>query len=116
MKKEEIIDFINRYHLGGKIESAAWTFDGGNVTTIFRSGDKSFMGKVNKTGFGFGEDCQIGILTTGQLVKLLGIMSDEFEFGLNKHMPIPTVTVNKAAKKYENLVIARGRSNSEVFS
>lgn len=85
MKKESILDFINRYHLGGKIESAAWSFENGAVTTKFRSGDKSFMGMVTKNKFGFDENCQIGILTTGQLVKLLSIMSDEFDFGLNKH-------------------------------
>lgn len=85
MKKEEILDFIDRYYLGGKIESAAWTFDGGTLTTKFRSGDKSFMGIVTKDKFGFDEDCQIGILTTGQLIKMLGMMTDEFDFGLNKH-------------------------------
>jgi hypothetical protein len=85
MKKEEILDFINRYHLGGKIESAAWTFENGAVTTKFRSGDKSFMGMVTKDKFGYDEDCQIGILTTGQLIKLLGILESEFEFGFNKH-------------------------------
>jgi len=104
MKKEEILDFINRYYLGGKIESAAWTFNGGNVTTMFRSGDKSFMGMVTKNKFGFDEDCQIGILTTGQLVKLLGIMSDEFEFGLNKH------TAGDGEEKIVSMKLVNGRS------
>jgi len=84
MKKEQLLDFINKYHLGGKIESAVWTFDNDEITTKFRSGDKGFMGIVTKKNFGFAENCQLGVLTTGQLVRLLSVLGSEFDFGLNK--------------------------------
>jgi len=86
MKKEQITDFIKRYHLGGIIESAAWTFENKGVTTKFRSADKSFMGMVTKENFGVDETCQIGILTTTKLVRLLSILEDEFTFALNKQI------------------------------
>jgi len=84
MKKEEMLEFINRYHLGGKIESAVWSFEGDELTTKFRSPDKSFMGIISKKDFGFSENCQLGVLTTGQLVMLLKVLGDEFDFALNK--------------------------------
>lgn len=80
MKKKELIDFINMYHLAGSIESVKWTKKEKSLETVFISQDKTMVGDVELKEFNsFDVGANIGVLTTSQLLKQIDFLDDEIE-------------------------------------
>lgn len=73
MKKVNIDGFINRYNLGGEIESVIIKSDKKTLSVKMISDDKTLLGNValEDDGFPVGE---FGIYTTSQLKGLLSVM------------------------------------------
>ena len=46
MDKSKLVKFVNKYYLGGNVNSVAVKSDGNGLTTRFVSGDKSLLGEV----------------------------------------------------------------------
>ena len=44
MDKSKLVKFINKYYLGGNVNSVAINSDGNGLYTRFVSGDKSLLG------------------------------------------------------------------------
>lgn len=85
MEKERLLDFVERYHLGGEIEATVWETAEGAVLTKFITGDKSMIGDVTMNNFvGFEDDVELGVLTTSDLVKMMSVLSDDINLKLNK--------------------------------
>ena len=51
MNKSVITKFIDKYHLGGNIESVKWETDGTGVKTKFISENRSMLGEVTLLSF-----------------------------------------------------------------
>ena len=85
MEKERLLDFIERYHLGGEIEAVVWETAKGALLTKFITGDKSMIGDVMMSNFvGFEDEVELGVLTTSHLVKMVSGLSDDISLKLNK--------------------------------
>ena len=85
MNKITLDTFIQKYNLGGAVNSVKWISDGTTLSTKFISGDKSLLGHVElvkQTLPVFDEG--VGVYDTAQLAKMLGTLSDSIEFEVNK--------------------------------
>lgn len=81
MEKAKLINFINKYHLGGLIQSAAWN-SSGSLNTRFISDDKCVVGEVELSTFG-GTNSKFGVYDTERLLKFLGVLGNDVNFNLN---------------------------------
>ena len=87
MNKQKLVKFIDKYSLGGLVNSAILSFKDNTLNTRFTSGDKSLLGILSVDKWDF-EDGEFGVYNTEQLVKLLSVLDDDV-----------TMTVSKAGDK-----------------
>jgi hypothetical protein len=73
MEKQKLDGFINRYNLGGEVESVMVKSDGTNLSVKMISDDKTLLGDVSVSGTEFPEG-EFGIYTTSQLKGLLTVL------------------------------------------
>ena len=75
MNKNKFDGFINRYNLGGEIESVMVKSDDSTLSVRMISDDKTLLGevKVNETTFPNGE---FGIYTTSQMKSLISVLDE----------------------------------------
>lgn len=83
MDKHKLIRFIDKYHLGGNVNSVILNSNNKKLQTRFMTGDKSLLGELSMNGWSF-EDIKLGVYDTEQMLKLLGVLSDEVELNLMK--------------------------------
>lgn len=75
MEKSKFDGFVNRYNLGGEVESVMIKSDGNTLSVGMISDDKSMLGNVSLEGISFPEG-EYGIYTTSQLKQLIAVLSD----------------------------------------
>ena len=73
MKKSSIESFINRYNLGGEVESVKIESNDSQMKVSFISDDKTLLGDVTSVEGEF-PNGEFGIYTTSQLKALLGVL------------------------------------------
>ena len=66
MQKSKLDRFIQKYNLGGNVNSVKWKSEDDTLTTTFVTPDKSLLGTVKVNKFKF-EDAELGIYQTDQL-------------------------------------------------
>ena len=76
MNKVKLNRFVEKYHLSGNVNSVALATKEDTLSTRFMSGDKSLLGELVMKNWSF-KDSEIGVYDTEQLVKLLGVLSDD---------------------------------------
>ena len=96
MQKTKLNRFISKYNLNGNVNSVKWTSKDNTLTTNFVTSDKSLMGNVKVENFQF-DDGHVGVYTTDQLVKLLGVLGEDV-----------TVDVSRAGDKAYSLKVKNG--------
>ena len=75
MNKGKFDGFVNRYNLGGEIESVMVKSDDKNLSVRMISDDKTLLGDVTVVGGEF-PNGEFGIYTTSQLKRLLSVLDD----------------------------------------
>ena len=83
MQKDKLNRFIQKYNLGGNVNSVKWESKVNKLVTKFVTPDKSLLGEVVVDKFGF-EDAELGIYQTDQLQKLLNVLTDDINLSLKK--------------------------------
>lgn len=83
MQKDKLNRFIQKYNLGGNVNSVKWDSKGNKLITKFVTPDKSLLGEVVVDKFGF-EDAELGIYQTDQLQKLLNVLTDDINLSMKK--------------------------------
>ena len=83
MEKSRINRFVSKYNLAGLVESVKWESKEGSLSTSFISDDKSVLGTVTLSDFGF-DDSTFGVYDTTKLTKMLGVLSDDIDFDITK--------------------------------
>ena len=83
MQKSKLDKFIQKYNLGGNVNSVKWKSNGDSLTTTFVTPDKSLLGevKVDKVTF---EAAELGVYQTDQLKSLIGVLGDDVSLTLSK--------------------------------
>ena len=83
MQKTKLNKFIQKYNLGGNVNSVKWTANTNKLTTSFVTPDKSLLGTVVVDGVQF-EDADIGVYQTDQLQKLLSVLGEDISLSLTR--------------------------------
>ena len=96
MQKTKLNRFISKYNLNGNVNSVKWTSKDNTLTTSFVTSDKSLMGNVKVDNFQF-DDGHVGVYTTDQLMKLLGVLGEDV-----------TLDVSRAGDKAYSLKVKNG--------
>ncbi len=78
MNKVRITRFIQKYSLGGLVESVAWKAEDGKLKTRVISDDKTVLGEIELDNF-TSKLPELGIYTTSMLSKLLSVVGDDIE-------------------------------------
>lgn len=78
MEKVKFDGFINRYNLGGEVESVMVKSEGSDLSVRMISDDKTLLGDVSVTGADF-PDGEFGIYTTSQLRGLLSVLDSTID-------------------------------------
>jgi hypothetical protein len=83
MNKQILTSIIDKYHLGGTVESVKWIIKDKNIVINFITPFKNLVGKITSSNIDL-EDSEIGIYNTSQFVKLVKIMDNYIVLKLNK--------------------------------
>ena len=83
MQKSKLDRFIQKYNLGGNVNSVKWKSNSDTLTTTFVTPDKSLLGSVKVDKFPF-EDAELGVYQTDQLKSLIGVLGDDVSLKLTK--------------------------------
>ena len=83
MQKTKLNKFIQKYNLGGNVNSVKWKSSGDALKTSFVTPDKSLLGEVSVSNFGF-EDAELGVYQTDQLQKLISVLGEDISMNLSK--------------------------------
>ena len=78
MEKVKFDGFINRYNLGGEVESVMVKSEGTNLSVRMISDDKTLLGDVSVSNADF-PNGEFGIYTTSQLKGLLSVLDNSIE-------------------------------------
>ena len=83
MNKQKLVRFINKYYLSGTVNSVILNSKAGKISTRFISGDKTLLGELEMDKWPF-EDAEVGIYSTDQFIKLLGVLDEDVNVSINK--------------------------------
>ena len=83
MDKSKLVKFINKYYLGGKVNSVAINSDGNGLSTRFVSGDKSLLGEVKLNNYSITQ-ADFGVYQTDALLKMLSVLDNDVSVDLVK--------------------------------
>ena len=83
MNKITLDTFIQKYNLGGNVNSVKWVSDGKTLSTRFISPDKSLLGELTLVKQTLPE-FEVGVYDTPLLSKMLGTLPDAVDFTLTK--------------------------------
>ena len=83
MQKTKLNKFIQKYNLGGNVNSVKWKSGGDRLSTTFVTPDKSLLGTVTVDRFKF-EDAELGVYQTDLLKNLLGVLDDDLSLSLSR--------------------------------
>ena len=83
MNKIILDTFIQKYNLGGNVNSVKWESDGNTLSTRFISPDKSLLGELTLTKQTLPE-FEVGVYDTPLLFRMLGTLSDNVDFTLTQ--------------------------------
>jgi len=88
MNKITLDTFIQKYNLGGNVNSVKWESDGSTLSTRFISPDKSLLGQLTLAKQTLPE-FEVGVYDTPLLSKMLGTLADKVDFTLTEHDNTP---------------------------
>ena len=83
MNKQNLLRFIQKYSLGGLIESVAWNAEGKKLSVRFISDDKTLLGEVEYNAF-TSTPMNVGIYTTSLLKNMIGILDNDIALKVEK--------------------------------
>jgi len=83
MNKNNLLKFIQKYSLGGLIESVAWNAEGTKLSVRFISDDKTLLGEVEFNAF-TSTPFNVGIYTTSLLKNMIGVLDNDITLKVDK--------------------------------
>jgi hypothetical protein len=83
MNKNNLLKFIQKYSLGGLIESVAWNAEGTKLSVRFISDDKTLLGEVEYNAY-TSTPMGVGIYTTSLLKNMIGVLDNDLTLKVDK--------------------------------
>ena len=84
IEKDKLSRFIQKYHLGGEVNSVKWSCDGDKLSTSFVTANKSLLGNLEMKKFPM-EKIDLGIYKTKELKGMLSILGNDVNIDI-KHL------------------------------
>ncbi len=86
MNKALLETFIRKYHINGNppVEDVIWEVKDNRLTTRFITDDQTVLGEVTLKKFDDFGECELGVYTTSQLLKMLGVLDLVAELSLER--------------------------------
>lgn len=94
MEKTKLMNFISKYNLGGNVESVIWEVQNGEFNVRFITDNTELLAEIKMKNLSDvikvngkdmnGEVAKLGVYTTSQLIKLLGIFEKDVSLSLLK--------------------------------
>ena len=81
MQKSKLNRFIQKYNLGGNVNSVKWKSESDTLSTTFVTPDKSLLGTVVADNVKF-EDAELGVYQTDRLKSLIGVLGEDVSLNL----------------------------------
>ena len=85
MNKNNLLKFIQKYSLGGLIESVAWNAEGTKLSVRFISDDKTLLGEVEYNAY-TSTPMNVGIYTTSLLKNMIGVLDNDLTLKVDKQV------------------------------
>ena len=89
INKLELLSVINKYYLGGLIESVKWETKDNNLKIRFTAPTREMIGEINYDNYNV-IDSSVGISNTSQLLKLISITNGDIMLSYIKNNKIFT--------------------------
>ena len=89
MKKDKLLNFIQKYHLGGLVDSAMWKVTDKEVIVHALGIDNVVRSVVTCTDFDL-PNSELIVVNTDSLVSLLGAVDDEFSITIDYYKNNPS--------------------------
>lgn len=89
MKKDKLLNFIQKYYLDGLVDTVLWKIEDKTVTVHALGNDRSVRSIITCNEFDL-PDHELIVVNTNSLVKLLGAVDDEFSLRVDYHKNKPT--------------------------
>ena len=83
MNKNNLLKLIQKYSLGGLIESVAWNAEGTKLSVRFISDDKTLLGEVEYNAY-TSTPMNVGIYTTSLLKNMIGVLDNDLTLKVDK--------------------------------
>ena len=85
MKRNNLIQFIKKYNLGGSIESVIFNIKNNTLKTKFLLEDSTLLGSVKLKEFDYNDTLSFGVYNTEKLLKLISILDDNININFDKN-------------------------------
>ena len=110
MKKQELLNFINRYHLAGATTSVKWVSKDGTLETKFITDDQNVIGTIESNNLDLGNH-DLGVFATPALVKMLTAIGDDLNVKVSRFI------CNKTSPGFETITRlgCYYRSNKRIY-
>ena len=82
MKKNDLLNFIGKYHLAGATTSVKWIAKDGKLQTSFITDDQNVIGTLEADNLDLGNN-ELGVYATPALVKMLSAVGDDLDVNVN---------------------------------
>lgn len=109
MNKSKFVDFINKYHLNGGVNSVTIGVSGNTIQTRFISEDRTMVGNVEMTSEELGDigDEKLHIYRTDALLKLMSALNDDVQMNFLKNgNEVASVNMEDSAKTKVTFMMA----------
>jgi len=83
MNKNNLLRFIQKYSLGGLVESVIWKAEDKSLGVRFISDDKTLLGEVNFNAY-TSDPFNVGIYTTSLLKNMIGVLDNDITIKVDK--------------------------------
>ena len=83
MNKNNLLRFIQKYSLGGLVESVIWKAEDKKLGVRFISDDKTLLGEVNFNAY-TSDPFNVGIYTTSLLKNMIGVLDSDITIKVDK--------------------------------
>tara|TARA_B100000287_G_scaffold134445_1_gene126378 strand:+ start:1866 stop:2585 length:720 start_codon:yes stop_codon:yes gene_type:complete len=83
MQRSKLDRFIQKYNLGGNVNSVKWSTKSNTLETKFITPDKSLLGEVKVADFNF-DDSTLGVYQTDKLKSMMSVLGDDISLALTQ--------------------------------
>lgn len=104
--KSRLLNFIDKYHLGGSVDSVVLKVESNAISTRFITDDRLVMGDASMQSFELG-DVTLPIYETSKLLKMMKVLGDDITIDIESKADTAVAMKMKDSDTRVNYVLSR---------